>query len=206
MVMSVAIEGFLLGSGLIIAIGAQNAFVLRQGLKREHVFAVATICWLSDAFLIALGVAGAGRLVRASPVLLTWITAGGVAFLLAYGGLAFLRAFRPSRLEAAQSQRKAFSAVILTALALTFLNPHVYLDTVVLLGSLSARHTGASAVAFAAGATMASFVWFYGLGFGARLLAPLLARPAAWRVLDLAIAIVMWWIAIRLAIEVFAPS
>jgi L-lysine exporter family protein LysE/ArgO len=199
-----AVEGFLLGAGLIIAIGAQNAFVLRQGLKREHVFAVATVCSLSDALLIAVGVAGMGGLVKASPVLLTLVTVAGIAFLAAYGATAFFRALRPGRLEAAASRRQSLGATLLTALALTFLNPHVYLDTVVLIGGLSARHQGSAAVAFAAGAAAASAVWFYGLGFGARLLAPLLARPAAWRLLDLAIAIVMWGIAIRLAVEAFA--
>jgi L-lysine exporter family protein LysE/ArgO len=199
-----AVEGFLLGAGLIIAIGAQNAFVLRQGLKRAHVFAVTTVCWLSDALLIAIGVAGMGRLVTASPVLLLWITAAGVAFLAAYGAIAFFRALRPGRLEAAAGRGESLRATVLTALALTFLNPHVYLDTVVLIGGLSARHAGAAAAAFATGAATASMVWFYGLGFGARLLAPLLARPAAWRFLDLGIAIVMWGIAVRLAVEGFA--
>jgi L-lysine exporter family protein LysE/ArgO len=197
-----AVEGFLLGAGLIIAIGAQNAFVLRQGLRREHVFAVATICWLSDALLIAAGVAGLGRLVKEQPSLLLWITIAGVAFLLTYGAIAFLRAFQPGRLDPAASTTRTLSATLLTALALTFLNPHVYLDTVVLIGGLSARHTGAAAIAFAAGAALASLTWFYGLGFGARLLAPLLARPAAWRILDIGIAIVMWGIAISLAVEV----
>ena len=201
---SAAVEGFLLGAGLIIAIGAQNAFVLRQGLKREHVFAVATVCSMSDALLIAVGVAGMGELVKASPALLTLVTVAGIAFLAAYGAIAFFRALRPGRLEAAAPRRQGLGATLLTALALTFLNPHVYLDTVVLIGGLSARHEGAAAVAFALGAAAASAVWFYGLGFGARLLAPLLARPAAWRLLDLGIAIVMWGIAIRLAVEGFA--
>jgi L-lysine exporter family protein LysE/ArgO len=205
MIGAAAVEGFVLGAGLIIAIGAQNAFVLRQGLKREHVFAVATVCWLSDALLIAVGVAGIGGLVKASPTLLTLVTVAGVAFLAAYGAIAFFRALRPGRLEAAASRRQGLGATIITALALTFLNPHVYLDTVVLIGGLSARHAGTAAVAFAGGAAVASLVWFYGLGFGARLLAPLLARPAAWRFLDLGIAIIMWGIAIRLAVEAFAP-
>ena len=199
-----AIEGFLLGAGLIVAIGAQNAFVLRQGLKREHVFAVATVCAVSDALLIAVGVAGMGELVKASPDLLTLVTVAGIVFLVSYGAVAFFRALRPGKLEAAAPTGQGLGATILTALALTFLNPHVYLDTVVLIGGLSARHEGAAPVTFALGAAAASVVWFYGLGFGARLLAPLLARPAAWRVLDLGIAIVMWGIAIRLGVEAFA--
>lgn len=206
MVGAAAVEGFLLGAGLIVAIGAQNAFVLRQGLKREHVFAVATVCWLSDALLITVGVAGMGGLVKASPTLLTVVTVAGIAFLGVYGAISLWRAFRPGRLEASASQGQGLGATLLTALALTFLNPHVYLDTVVLIGGLSARYQNAAAVAFAAGAATASVVWFYGLGFGARLLAPLLARPAAWRLLDLGIAIVMWGIALRLAIDVFAAK
>ena len=204
MIGTAAIEGFLLGAGLIVAIGAQNAFVLRQGLKREHVFAVATVCAVSDALLIAVGVAGMGELVKASPDLLTLVTVAGIVFLVSYGAVAFFRALRPGKLEAAAPTGQGLGATILTALALTFLNPHVYLDTVVLIGGLSARHEGAAAVTFALGAAAASVVWFYGLGFGARLLAPLLARPAAWRVLDLGIAIVMWGIAIRLGVEAFA--
>lgn len=202
--LAAAIEGFLLGAGLIIAIGAQNAFVLRQGLRREHVFTVATVCWLSDALLIVVGVAGVGELVKRSPELLMWVTGAGVLFLLAYGGLAFVRALRPGQLAAAADAPQSLAATLLTVLALTFLNPHVYLDTVVLIGGLSARHEGATAAAFAVGAALASVVWFYGLGFGARLLAPLLSRPAAWRILDLAIAAVMWAIAVRLGVEMLA--
>ncbi len=128
----------------------------------------------------------------------------GVAFLAVYGAIAFRRALRPKGLAGADAPTQALGATLGTALALTFLNPHVYLDTVVLVGGLSARHEGAAAAAFAAGAALASIVWFYGLGFGARLLAPLLARPVAWRCLDLGIALVMWGIAIRLGWEVLA--
>jgi L-lysine exporter family protein LysE/ArgO len=199
-----AVEGFLLGAGLIIAIGAQNAYVLRQGLRREHVFAVTTICWISDALLIVVGVAGVGGLVKSHPAVLTAITIAGVAFLAGYGAIAFRRALRPGRLVGADTPPQSLRATILTALALTFLNPHVYLDTVVLIGGLSARHEGAAAIAFATGAALASVAWFYGLGFGARLLAPLLARPAAWRCLELGIALVMWGIAIRLGLEAVA--
>jgi L-lysine exporter family protein LysE/ArgO len=203
---SPALEGFFLGAGLIIAIGAQNAFVLRQGLLREHVFAVATVCALSDLLLIAAGVSGVGGLVREAPAVAMAVTVAGAAFLFGYGLLAFRRALAPGRLDAADRGAKSLGAAILTALALTFLNPHVYLDTVVLIGSISARHAGWAAVAFAAGAGAASIVWFYGLGFGARLLAPLFARPAAWRALDLFIAVVMWAIAFRLALEAFGAA
>jgi L-lysine exporter family protein LysE/ArgO len=201
-----AVEGFLLGAGLIIAIGAQNAFVLRQGLIRQHVFAVTTTCALSDVVLIAAGVAGLGTLVRASPDLLTAITLAGALFLLAYGALAFRRALAPGRLEAGRVEGGSLRAVLATCLALTFLNPHVYLDTVVLVGGLSARHSGNAAVAFGAGAGLASVLWFYGLGYGARLAAPLFALPRAWQVLDVLIGVVMWGIAARLVAGAIAPG
>lgn len=193
-----AVTGFLLGLGLIVAIGAQNAFVLRQGLLRRHVLVVTTLCALSDAVLIAAGVAGLGGLVARSPVLLTVATLGGAAFLLAYGLLAAKRALRPARLTAAEEGEAGLGRVVAATLAFTFLNPHVYLDTVVLVGSLSARYAGDARLAFALGAMTASFLWFYSLGFGARLLAPLFARPAAWRVLDGLIACVMVAIALSL--------
>jgi L-lysine exporter family protein LysE/ArgO len=193
-----ALEGFLLGASLIVAIGAQNAFVLRQGLLRRHVFPVATLCAASDALLIVAGVAGLGALVRDNGAALTVIALGGAAFLFAYGLMAFRRALRPGSLEASRQGAGSLARSLATALALTFLNPHVYLDTVVLIGGLSARHAGMGAVAFGVGAALASVVWFYSLGFGARLLAPVFARPAAWRLLDVAIGVVMWAIAIRL--------
>ena len=190
--------GFLIGLGLIVAIGAQNAFVLRQGLMRRHVLLVTTICALSDALLILAGVAGLGTLVGRSPMLLTVATLGGAAFLLAYGLMAARRAATPSHLTAAPAEETDILRVVAATLAFTFLNPHVYLDTVVLVGSLSARFEGAARVAYAAGAMSASALWFYGLGFGARLLAPVFARTAAWRVLDGLIACVMVAIALSL--------
>ncbi|KAF0133417.1 MAG: Lysine efflux permease [Xanthobacteraceae bacterium] len=193
-----AATGFLIGLGLIVAIGAQNAFVLRQGLTRRHVLLVTTICAVSDALLILAGVAGLGALVARSPFLLTVATLGGAAFLLAYGLMAARRALTPSRLTAAPVAEAGLAQVVSATLAFTFLNPHVYLDTVVLVGSLSARFDGTARVAFAAGAMAASAIWFYGLGFGARLLAPVFARPAAWRILDALIACVMVAIALSL--------
>jgi L-lysine exporter family protein LysE/ArgO len=201
-----AVEGFLLGAGLIIAIGAQNAFVLRQGLTRRHVFAVATACALSDIVLIAAGVAGLGSLVRAYPDVLMVVTLAGAAFLIAYGLLAFRRALAPGRLQAGIDGNGSLRATLATCLALTFLNPHVYLDTVVLVGGLSARHAGDAAPAFGAGAGLASVLWFYGLAYGARLAAPLLALPRAWQVLDVLIGIVMWGIAARLVAGAIATG
>ena len=192
------LTGFLIGFGLIVAIGAQNAFVLRQCLIRRHVLAVTTVCAVSDAVLIAAGVAGLGTLVQSSPGLLTVATLGGATFLAAYGVLAARRALNPGTLVAAAGHAGDLRATIAAALAFTWLNPHVYLDTVVLVGSLSARFSGLDRLGFAGGAMTASVVWFYGLGFGARLLAPIFARPMAWRILDALIACVMWAIAFSL--------
>ena len=202
--LSAAIEGFLLGASLIIAIGAQNAFVLRQGLVRRHVFAVATVCALSDLMLIAAGVGGLGTLVREAPSLLAAVSLGGAAFLAAYGLMSFHRALRPGALAPAERATAGLAATVATCLALTFLNPHVYLDTVVLVGALSARHAGAGSAAFGAGAGLASITWFYGLGYGARLAAPIFARPMAWRILDTLIGVVMLALALRLVGEAWS--
>lgn len=189
-----------------MAIGAQNAFVLRQGLQRRHVAAVATVCALCDIGLIAAGVAGLGTLVQRHPALLAAITVVGAVFLFAYGALALRRALGVEELRAAGMTDAGLATAVATALALTLFNPHVYLDTVVLIGGLSARHAPPANVAFGVGAAAASVVWFYGLGYGARLLAPFFARPAAWRVLDVLVAIVMWAIAASLAIEALRGS
>jgi L-lysine exporter family protein LysE/ArgO len=193
-----AVDGFFLGASLIVAIGAQNAFVLRQGLRREFVFAVTLICSLSDALLIAAGVAGLGTLVAKSPTLLDWVTGGGALFLFVYGVRSFLRALRPETMQPSEA-RPSLGAAVATCLALTFLNPHVYLDTVLLIGSLAGRYDGGARAAYAIGATTASFVWFFGLGYGAALLQPVFADRRAWRVLDIGVGIVMWAIAARLA-------
>jgi len=192
------ISGFLLGGSLIVAIGAQNAFILRQGLLRQHVFVLCLVCALSDAVLIAAGVGGLGMLVARFPLLLTAVTIGGALFLFAYALLALRRALDPRALEAARGGEANLGVALAACLAFTFLNPHVYLDTVLLIGSISATHEGVARIAFGAGAAAASFVWFFGLGYGARLLQPLFARPSAWRILDLVIAAVMAAIGISL--------
>lgn len=198
--LSAALSGFLLGASLIIAIGAQNAFILRQGLLRQHVFILCLICAASDATLIALGVGGLGTLVSQAPVLITMVTIGGVLFLGTYAIIAFRRALHPEAMRAATAGNGSLKAAVAACLAFTFLNPHVYLDTVVLLGSLSARFEGAGRIAYGAGAALASFVWFFGLGYGARLLEPVFARPAARRVLDIVIGLVMAGLAISLGL------
>ena len=200
---SAAFSGFFLGASLIIAIGAQNAFILRQGLLRQHVFILSLICALSDAVLIAAGVAGLGTLIAQSPKLISFVTLAGAAFLFWYASVAFRRAFHPEAMQVRSNGSVSLKAAVAPCLALTFLNPHVYLDTVVLLGSLSARYEGSARAAYGAGAVIASFVWFFSLGYGARLLQPIFAKPAAWRVLDCIIGVVMALIGISLLVRFF---
>jgi len=198
-----ALSGLGFGLSLIIAIGAQNAFVLRQGLRREHVLPVVAVCAISDAILIAVGVGGLGTLIQLAPWLLIVVRIGGAVFLLAYAVIAARRALRPSKLVTdEQGVRSPLWPTVLTVLALTWLNPHVYLDTIVLLGSVAGTH-GADRWWFGLGAIVASIVWFSALGFGARLLRPLFARPVSWRVLDAIIAVVMTAIAVSLVVGLF---
>ncbi|GAA4930531.1 LysE/ArgO family amino acid transporter [Actinoplanes utahensis] len=186
---SSALAGFVASAVLIIAIGAQNAFVLRQGLRREHVLPVVLTCALSDLALISAGIAGLGAAIEARPGLITVIRYAGAAFLIGYAVLAAGRALRPQAMDPAAKAPATLRATLLTCLALTYLNPHVYLDTVLLLGSVAQQH--ADRWSFGLGAAAASLTWFVTLGLGARRLAPLLARPGAWRVLDALIALVM---------------
>ena len=194
-----ALTGLAFGLSLIVAIGAQNAFVLRVGLRRAHVLPVVAVCALSDALLITAGVAGLGALVDRAPVVLTVARIGGAAFLLGYAAVAARRALRPGAVLTAEDDGTPTRVwpVVATCLALTWLNPHVYLDTVVLLGSVAGTH-GDGRWWFGAGAVVGSLVWFAALGYGARLLRPLFARPGAWRVLDGVIAVVMVLIAVSL--------
>ena len=192
--------GFATSISLIAAIGAQNAFVLRQGIRNEHVLPVVMLCATSDLVLILAGIAGVGALVTAHPTLTAVARYGGAAFLIGYGLLAARRALRPAVLTPADAAPARIGAVLLTCLALTFLNPHVYLDTVVLLGTL-ANQQGEGRWFFGAGAAAASTVWFFGLGFGARRLAGLFARPSTWRILDWLIAATMLALGISLALS-----
>jgi L-lysine exporter family protein LysE/ArgO len=195
-VIASTVAGFLAGIALIAAIGAQNAFVLRQGLRREHVLAVVAVCAASDAVLIAVGIAGLGTAVDDHPAALNVIRWGGAAFLLGYAILAARRAIRPGALTPADRPPATLRATMLTCLAFTYLNPHVYLDTVLLLGAVAQQHR--FQWAFGAGAVLASAAWFTALGVGARRLAPVLARPTAWRVLDALVAAVMAAMALSL--------
>ncbi|BDA83848.1 putative transporter [Aureimonas sp. SA4125] len=199
-----ALRGFVLGLSLIVAIGAQNAFILERGLVRSHVFVLCLVCALADALLIAAGVAGLGTLIAARPNLILAVTIGGALFLAAYAAIALRRALRPDAMVVRSGRAMTLRTALGTVLALTFLNPHVYLDTVVLLGSLSARYPDELLrIAYGSGAMTASFVWFFALGYGARLLAPLFARPSAWRILDGLIALVMATLALSLVASVF---
>ncbi|MGC5171338.1 LysE/ArgO family amino acid transporter [Microbacterium sp. DT81.1] len=217
--------GFALGLSLIVAIGAQNVFVLRQGIRREHVLAVVLVCALSDAVLIIAGITGVGLALEAVPWLVDAARWLGAAFLIAYGILAARRAWRPSGavLDAGASGETApnpgmhgtvavrtgvgastaLAPAVLTCLALTWLNPHVYLDTVFLLGSIGSTH-GDGRWLFAAGAVVASFTWFFALGFGARYLGRWLNSPLSWRVLDAIIAVVMIALGVSLVVPVLS--
>ncbi len=197
-----AAAGFATGLSLIVAIGAQNAYVLRQGVLRAHVPAVVAVCAVSDLVLILAGVSGIGAIVDRAPVVLDIVRWFGVAFLLWYAAGALRRAFRPEALSAAANGSESRGRAVGRAVALTWLNPHVYLDTVLLLGSIAATHDELAGGRwwFAAGAGLASIAWFTGLGFGAGKLAPLLARPRSWQALELLIAATMIAIAAKLAV------
>lgn len=193
---SVFFTGLTMGLTLILAIGAQNAFVLRQGLRGEHVFAVSLTCALSDAILIAAGVAGFGKIIAMAPWIDPVMRYGGAAFLIWYGLRSLLSALRSTEAlgVAEGGGGRGLRTTVLTCLAFTWLNPHVYLDTVVLLGSISTQFPG-EGLSFAAGAMTGSFLFFFSLGYGAAWLRPLFANPMAWRVLEAGIAVVMWLIA-----------
>ncbi len=191
------LTGFGLGASLIIAIGAQNAFILRQGILRQHVFILCLICAIADSLLIAVGVAGVGAIMQSSPSLLFSIRIGGAIFLLWYAWVAFRRALKPNVMNEAGQGEGSLRVALLTCLAFTFLNPHVYVDTVLLVGA-SAPHEGEARLAYGAGAMLASFIWFFALGYGARLLEPVFKNPKAWQVLDTMIGIVMLLIAFGL--------
>jgi L-lysine exporter family protein LysE/ArgO len=194
------IVGFLASFALIAAIGAQNAFVLRQGIRREHVLPVVAMCTLSDIVLTAAGIAGVGALINAHPSAVTVARFGGATFLVGYGLLAAKRAWKPASLTPSEAAPARLTEVLLTCAALTFLNPHVYLDTVVLLGTLANEHRDQRWL-FGVGAVTASAVWFVGLGLGARRLAGLFSTPSTWRMLDCLIAATMIGLGVSLALS-----
>ena len=199
--LAAALAGLGFGLSLIVAIGAQNAYVLRQGLRKEHVFVIVAICALSDALLIAVGVAGLGAIIQQLEWLLLLIEVIGGVFLCTYGVMAAKRAWKPEVLNTDTGGAAiSLKVAVGTVLALTYLNPHVYLDTVLLLGSVAGTYE-ANRWWFAAGAMLGSIVWFSTLGFGARLLAPVFKKPTAWRVLDAIIALVMFTLGMSLLVS-----
>ncbi len=193
------IAGLLLGLGLIIAIGAQNVFVLQQGLRRSHVFAVCLTCALSDALLITIGVGGFQLVASQADWIEPVLTLGGALFLFAYGAISARRAIWPhASVKVGTGEKQPLPAVLATCLALTFLNPHVYLDTVVLMGAVSTQYE--PRLAFGLGAVAASFVWFFALGYGAGRISHWFESPRTWRILDSFVALIMWGIALRLVL------
>ncbi|MBX5168215.1 MULTISPECIES: LysE/ArgO family amino acid transporter [unclassified Rhizobium] len=195
---SIYVTGLMMGLSLIVAIGAQNAFILRQGLRNEHVFSVCFACAFSDAALIVLGVTSLQQIARFMPWLDPVMRYGGAAFLAWYGAKSLYSAFRSSAsLAEAEARPSSFRQTLMTCLALTWLNPHVYLDTVVLLGTISTRYPGQQA-SFAAGAVTGSFLFFFSLGYGATWLRPIFSKPSSWRMLETLVAFTMWIIAFKL--------
>ena len=194
--MNTFLAGFGLGLSLIVAIGAQNAFILRAGLLRQHDFILCSVCALSDALLIAAGVFGLGILVSKAPVFLAFMKYGGAAFLFVYGFRSLLHSFRGGRFLLAKGEVGSLREAVIICLILTWLNPHVYLDTVILLGVASTQYN--ENTYFAVGAITASFIFFYSLGFGARLLSNFFEHSFSWKILDGVIGIVMWSIAFSL--------
>jgi len=201
--MIAALTGFATGLGLIIAIGAQNAFVLRQGLRREFVFPIVLFAALSDALLIIVGIAGLGALIQGFPLALEVIRYAGAAYLTWFGISALRRAMKPSTLEAASEGKGTLLGALLSIAALTYLNPHVYLDTVILLGGVANQFNDDRWV-FGIGAAAASFVWFFSLGYFAKFLSRFVSSPKFWRVLDSFIALVMFTIAVLLLFADFS--
>ena len=196
--MSTFLAGFGLGLSLILAIGAQNAFILRAGLLRQHVFVLCSVCAVSDALLIAAGVSGLGALVGKFPLFLVFMKYAGAAFLFAYGFRSLLKSFRGGRSLLAKGEVGSLRQSVIICLLFTWLNPHVYLDTVILLGIASTQYS--ENMHFAAGAIIASFIFFYSLGFGARLLSNFFEHPLSWKILDGIIGIIMWGIAFSLSL------
>lgn len=201
------LQGFGIGASLIVAIGPQNAFVISQGLRREHVFLVACMCLFTDTILISLGTFGLGAVFQTHPLLIEVARWFGAIFLTAYGLRSFIAALHPGVLKAEALSGPAYSTkrIVFILLGLGFLNPHAYLDTVVLLGSISAQYAGFGRYAFGLGAIGASIVWFFSIAYGARVLTPLFKKPLSWRVLDIIIGCVMWVIAVILIWPVVSP-
>ena len=194
-------QGFGTGGGLIVAIGAQNAFVLSQGVRRNHHLIIALICIICDAIFISAGVAGFGGAVSSNPILSQWVTWGGAGFLFFYGLGSLRSALRGGSMDTSDRAVRTLRAAIITTLAVTLLNPHFYLDTVILLGGVSSQFHGQSRLYFLVGAISASTLWFISLSLGGQLLAPLFKKQISWRILDSLVCATMWTIAVSLIIH-----
>lgn len=194
-------QGFGTGGGLIVAIGAQNAFVLSQGVRRNHHFIIALICIVCDAVFISAGVAGFGTAVSANPTLYQWVAWGGAGFLFFYGFGSFRSALRGGSMDISDRTNLTLKAAIITTFAVTLLNPHFYLDTIILLGSVSSQFHGESRLYFWVGSVSASTLWFISLSLGGQMLAPLFQKQISWRILDSLVCATMWTIAVSLMIH-----
>ena len=193
--MIVFFQGFGIGGSLIAAIGAQNSFVLAQGVKKHYIFLVPLLCSIIDVILIVAGTAGVGTFVSTHPQIAYYASIGGALFLTGYGLKSLFSAFSSNVLEKSTIQNEGIRSIVLTTLALSLLNPHVYFDTIIMLGSISGQFSGGSRFLFALGACSASVVWFFTLSLGGSLLEPFFRKPVSWRILDLSICLVMWAIA-----------
>ncbi|MBC2706029.1 LysE/ArgO family amino acid transporter [Desulfobacula sp.] len=198
------LKGFGAGSGLIIAIGAQNAFVLSHGVRKNHYIIIPLICAVCDTLLIILGITGMGTLIASSKSLSLIAGIGGAGFLFIYGIGSFRSAIKGGGLSVNQKAESSLKAAVLTTLAVTLLNPHVYLDTVILLGSISSQFKQPGHIFFGAGAVTASFIWFFSLSIGGKMLAPLFIKESSWRILDTLVGITMWVIALSVLKGLFA--
>ncbi len=199
--LNAVLAGFALGGGLIVAIGAQNAFVIRQGVLNAHIFWICLFCSFSDAILIWGGTYGLGAILELMPWLLKVMQYGGAAFLIWYGIKAARRVLKPQALSDSSKTASNLFMALATCAALTWLNPHVYLDTVVLVGSIANARPQGETAPFALGASLASFAWFFAIGYGAKALRGPLSKPIVWRAIDAAIALIMFWLAFKLVIS-----
>ncbi len=197
-------KGMGTGAGLIMAIGAQNAFVLSQGVKKNHYLVIPLICAICDALLICAGVTGVGTMITADPLVSKLAGMGGAVFLFVYGARAFASAYRGNRLDTHRHRAASLKAVVMLTLAVTLLNPHVYIDTILLLGSIAGQFGSPDHLAFGAGAVTASFAWFFSLSIGATFLAPLFRQKLSWRILDSLVGMIMWSIGWSIARGVLA--
>ncbi len=201
--MDIFLQGFLISFGLIVAIGAQNIYVLKKGLLKEYTFLIASICFLLDSTLIISGVKGVGKILELYPSFFIYITWLGIIFLISYGFLALKNAFKPQKMKiSTKKDKKNLSQTIVATLAISLLNPHVYLDTLMLIGSIGSQFKGFNQNIFILGATSASFIWFFSLAYGSRVLIPLFKKTATWRLLDIFTAFIMFYVAYKFSLRI----